>query len=319
MKNKLYPVLLVFLLISCGEREEDAISSVETQELEAAGLTLNVIDRLDTIFELTNGNAQQTMVALATRLFEADGGDFILINTQISAEDQTERKLFECAAGGTLETWDSVPVESYIRFHALAYDCLVGPLSIRGSFTMDMPTQADGDGSFKSFVATSYNLRDSRNDSLTTWDSGGVRYVFNLAEPDQLFATNWGADYLKVRRPDRSFNVDGPLSRAYFNFNRLEFRAEYQGIYDDSGEAAEIGTVIPFTRASRDEFEPFTLGTMTYVAAGTSLLINADTGNDETFLLTVNEDDATLTHELSWSERFRIQAPNSPGTVDLGF
>lgn len=270
-----------------------------------------VSERLDTLFAVANGDAFEPMIAVLERLGTRDQD---AERTPISSAPDPDfpragpREVFACPDGGTFAVAAGSVSGSGPFYSTVAEGCAIGELTVDGTFYEDSTINRTGGPSSLGLRVQDYRLVDAAAGTTMTMSSGEVGF----REP----AAQDGGEYAPVRWIARELTVAGG-GESYTAANQVTtwpesvspdatvtfgLEVSIEGL-DGGGYAdAMFETVTPL-RPTEAGAERFASGTVRVVDGGGRVeTLDADGGDREAFVLTLEEGGVTTSYAVPWSE-----------------
>lgn len=290
-----------------AETEEPATEPSDV----SSGLPSSASERLDTLFAVSNGDTFEPMIAALERLGTRDQN---AERTPISSAPDPDfpragpREVFACPDGGTFAVAAGSVSGVGPSYSTIAEGCAIGELTVDGTFYEDTTINRTGGPSSRDLRVQDYRLVDAAT-GTTTMDSGEV----TLREP----AAQDGGEYVPVRWIARELTVSGG-GESYTVANQVTtwpesispdatvtfgLEVSIEGL-DGGGYAdATLETVTPL-RPAEAGAERFASGTVRVVDGGSGRVetLDADGGDREAFVLTLEQGGATTSYGVPWSE-----------------
>ena len=288
---------------------------------EGSDLPTGIAERLDTLFTVVNGEALEAALAFLDRL---DPIQRSRNETPISSGPDPDplplsgpREVFECPNGGTFAV--TVGTEEGNIFRTTAESCTIGDTTVDGTYL-----QESSQGGFFGPINSSteiedYRLVDARTGIVTTIDRGDVFEIQSQAdrggatvpvEGSEFVPTSWDAEGLSVTGGDEDYALSSlsvrsaeisSLSGGEFDGLRVTVEGLSSALYD----TASIETVATLLR---DGLEGrYTVGSLRIVDGDRAETLDADGGDPEAFLFTVEDGGTTTSYAVPWSDRFDFE------------
>ncbi len=207
---------------------------------------------------------------------------------------------YDCSNGGTYLFDNSLQAQGggIITLN----DCLIDGVTYNGSFSRNISDTVRF-GSLSSFeVIESSGSIATIDGGYTTFITGG-RNVRSLRLSDVNFSASASETAISDYSSEVSINTNGPVRTIEEEFTVTSSFSQNEAITVTTDQVfSTTGGAAPF----------YETGILTAVAAdGSELTVNADTGNIETFQVTINELGAVTSETLSWSDGLQLRCVNS--------
>ena len=288
---------------------------------EGSDLPTGIAERLDTLFTVVNGEALEAALAFLDRL---DPIQRSRNETPISSGPDPDplplsgpREVFECPNGGTFAV--TVGTEEGNIFRTTAESCTIGDTTVDGTYLQESSQGGFFDPINSSTEIEDYRLVDARTGIVTTIDRGDVFEIQSQAdrrgatvpvEGSEFVPTSWDAEGLSVTGGDEDYALSSlsvrsaeisSLSGGEFDGLRVTVEGLSSALYD----TASIETVATLLR---DGLEGrYTVGSLRIVDGDRAETLDADGGDPEAFLFTVEDGGTTTSYAVPWSDRFDFE------------
>ena len=288
---------------------------------EGSDLPTGIAERLDTLFTVVNGEALEAALAFLDRL---DPIQRSRNETPISSGPDPDplplsgpREVFECPNGGTFAV--TVGTEEGNIFRTTAEGCTIGDTTVDGTYLQESSQGGFFDPINSSTEIEDYRLVDARTGIVTTIDRGDVFEIQSQAdrggatvpvEGSEFVPTSWDAEGLSVTGGDEDYALSSlsvrsaeisSLSGGEFDGLRVTVEGLSSALYD----TASIETVATLLR---DGLEGrYTVGSLRIVDGDRAETLDADGGDPEAFLFTVEDGGTTTSYAVPWSDRFDFE------------
>ena len=288
---------------------------------EGSDLPTGIAERLDTLFTVANGEVFEAALAFLDRL---DPIGTSRNETPISSGPDPDplplsgpREVFPCPDGGTFAV--TVGTEEGNIFRTTAEDCTIGDTTVDGTYLQESSQGGFFDPINSSTEIEDYRLVDARTGIVATIDRGDVFEIQSQAdregatvpvEGSEFVPTSWDAEGLSVTGGDEDYALSSlsvrsaeisSLSGGEFDGLRVTVEGLSSALYDD----ASIETVATLLR---DGLEGrYTVGSLQIVDGDRAETLDADGGDPEAFLFTVEDGGTTTSYAVPWSDRFDFE------------
>ena len=283
-----------------------------------------VLTSLDTLFEAVNGDAQERMLAILTRITEPEAEGLSLLSSAYDDEFFATRDTYECPAGGTVDTAIRQLSGSGYRVSTNAENCEFPSFTVSGEFLEILEINRNVSASVASSFTSSvddYVLIDSTDSAITTADGLEVASIASADTESRFLPVAWSTTGLSVERDDASYSLDSLATTVRDNArplpdDRRGLTITIEGLVGPGGDPSDVTTVEPLFRG--DEDANYTSGSIERVGASIAYTLDADGGDPDTFVLNVRDGQATTSYVVPWSGRFDFERIDTDG-VQFGF
>ncbi len=297
-----------------GARSSATTVGEATPPSQGDDLPTDAAARLDTLFALANGDVFERLLAFLDELGTRENDTE---RTPISSAFDPDfpqaaaRTVYACPDGGTFALAPGSVSGVGSIFSTIAEGCTIGSATVDGTFVEQSFAGRGPNLSSFSTMIRGYRLSDADTGVTVTMDSGEVSESEPAARDGSPFVTTgWIARELSVVGSAMDYSATNQVT-IFSGVDSLDptetigLTVTIEGLEYASSDGAAVETVTAFRRADADE--NFTVGSLTIADGSRVETLDADSGDPDTFLLTVQDGGATTSYVVPWSDRFDFE------------
>ena len=284
---------------------------------EGSGLPSEARTRLETLFELANGDVFVPMLDFLERLDAGDSDD--AERAPISAAPDPDfpqagdREVFACPDGGTFAVASGSLSGSGPFSSTIFEGCAADGTTVDGSFLESSAIDATGGPSSLDVTVRDYRLVDGSG-GVTTMSSGEIVSREPAAQDGgEYVPVRWIARELSIATDTREYSAANQVTTYPQDVSPDEtvtfgLEVTIEGLGGSGFSDATVRTVTPFRPA--EQGGRLATGSLTITDANRVETVDADGGDPMTFLYTIEEGGATESYPVERSSTYGFGRPD---------